>query len=171
MNFSSAVLTSVLTGLDPHEDTPVEILHVVLLGFIKYFWRDMVRNQVNDEQKIHLIQRLNSVDVQGLGISRLSGETLVNYAGSLTGRDFRVIAQVAPFVIFDLVPDDVFEAWLALSELVPLLWQPVINDINEYSVSCARLLFLICTDSYSGNRRTCYQELFTQDRPVDMRLV
>lgn len=42
MNFQSAVLTSVLTGLDPHEDTPVEILHVVLLGFIKYFWCDMV---------------------------------------------------------------------------------------------------------------------------------
>jgi len=60
---------------------------------------------------------------------------LVNYAGSLTGHDFRVIAQVAPFVIFDMVPDDVFEAWLALSKLVPLLWQPFINDIDEYSAS------------------------------------
>ncbi|KAF8966226.1 hypothetical protein BDZ97DRAFT_1657897 [Flammula alnicola] len=122
-----------LQGLDPHEDTPVEILHVVLLGFIKYFWRDMVRNQVNDDQKILLIQRLNSVDVRGLGISQLSGDTLVNYAGSLTGRDFRTIAQVAPFVIIDMVADDVFEAWLALSKLVPLLWQPIINDIDEYS--------------------------------------
>ena len=101
----------------------MEILHIVLLGFIKYFGRDVVRNQVNDEQKILLIQRLNSIDVHGLGISRLSGETLVNYAGSLTGRNFHLIAQVAPFVIFDLVPDDVFEAWQALSELVPLLWQ------------------------------------------------
>ena len=133
--FNAAMFTIAQTGLDPHEDTPVEILHVVLLGFIKYFWRDIVRNQTNDDQKTLLAQRLNSVDVRGLGISKLSGETLVNYAGSLTGRDFRVIAQVAPFVIFDMVPDDVFEAWLALSKLVPLLWQPTINDIDEYSVS------------------------------------
>lgn len=135
MFINACVFTISQIGLDPHQDTPVEILHVVLLGFIKYFWRNMVRNQVNDEQKLLLAQRLNSLDVHGLGISKLSGETLVNYAGSLTGRDFRVIAQVAPFVIFDMVPDDVFEAWLALSKLVPLLWQPFINDIDEYLVS------------------------------------
>jgi hypothetical protein len=82
-----------------------------------------------------LAQRLNSLDINGLGISQLSGETLVNYAGSLTGRDFRAIAQVAPFVVYDMVPDDVFQAWLALSKLVPLIWQPVIEDIDEYTVS------------------------------------
>jgi hypothetical protein len=59
---------------------------------------------------------------------------LVNYAGSLTGRDFRAIAQVAPFVIYDMVPADVFSAWVALSTLVPLLWQPFIDDIKAYSV-------------------------------------
>jgi len=121
-------------GLDPHQDTPVEILHVVLLGFVKYFWRDLIQNQINDDQKRLLSVRLNSIDVNGLGISRLAGETLVNYAGSLTGRDFRAIAQVAPFVIYDMVPADVFDAWVALSTLVPLLWQPVINDIQAYSV-------------------------------------
>lgn len=96
------------------------------------------------------------MDVHGLRISRLSGETLVNYAGSLTSRDFHVIAQVAPFVIFDLVPDNIFEAWPALSELVPLLWKPVINDIDEYLVSCAiackvPVAFLIHSLNYSGN--------------------
>ena len=129
------ILSKSLSGLDPHEDTPVEILHVVLLGFIKYFWRDLVQNQINDEQKSLLIIRLNSLNVDGLGISRLAGETLVNYAGSLTGRDFRAIAQVTPFVIYDMVPADVFDAWVALSTLVPLLWQPIIEDINAYSVS------------------------------------
>lgn len=126
-----------ILGLDPHQDTPVEILHVVLLGFVKYFWRDLIQNQLKgkDNKKELLAQRLSSLDVSGLGISPLAGKTLVNYAGSLTGRDFRIIAQTAPFVIYDLVPMDVFEAWLALSNLVPLIWQPVIKDINAYIVS------------------------------------
>lgn len=104
------------------------------MGFIKYFWRDLIQNQINDDQKRLLSVRLNSTNVNGLGISRLAGETLVNYAGSLTGRDFRAIAQVAPFVIYDMVPPDVFNAWVALSTLVPLLWQPFIDDIKAYSV-------------------------------------
>jgi hypothetical protein len=123
-----------LEGLDPHQDTPVEILHVVLLGFIKYFWRDLIKNQINDEQKQNLIIRLNSLNVSGLGISKLAGETLVNYAGSLTGRDFRAIAQVAPFVIYDLVSSDVYDARVSLFTLVPLLWQPSITGIDSYIV-------------------------------------
>lgn len=124
-----------LLGLDPHEDTPVEILHVVLLGFVKYFWRDLITNQIKADQKPLLIQRLNSYDVSGLGISKIGGETLVNYSGSLTGRDFRVISQVAPFVIHDLVPTDVFNAWVSLSKLVPLIYQPTIDDIDQFTVS------------------------------------
>lgn len=113
----------------------MEVLHVVLLGFVKYFWRDLVQNQVNEEQKKTLISRLNSLDVQGLGISRLGGATLVGYSGSLTGRDFRAISQVAPFVIYDMVGEDVYDAWVALSTLVPLIWQPVIENIDQYCVS------------------------------------
>ena len=111
----------------------MEILHVVLLGFLKYFWRDAVA-RLSDTQKTLLKTRLSSVDVSGLGFPPLSGETLVTYAGSLTGRDFRAISQVAPFVLYDLVPDRCYDAWVALSSLVPLIWQPEIDDLEAHLV-------------------------------------
>ena len=122
-------------ALDPHSDTPVEILHVVLLGFVKYLWRDAVNNQVkSDDLKEKLKIRLNSFDTSGLGISPLQGNTLVKYAGSLTGRDFRAIAQVAPFVLHDLVAPECYKAWVCLSKLIPLIWQPQITSLQRYLV-------------------------------------
>ncbi|KAJ7711756.1 hypothetical protein B0H16DRAFT_1667716 [Mycena metata] len=123
-----------IEGLDPHHDTPVEILHVILLGFVKYLWRDLVQNQLgsNAEKKALLVTRLNSFDVSGLGISPLAGHTLVQYSGSLTGRDFRAIAQAAPFVVYDLVSKDCLATWVALSKLIPLVWQPIIKDVDAH---------------------------------------
>ena len=132
------VLTVNIPGLDPHADTPVEILHTILLGFVKYFWRDVVHNQLgsNPPKKELLKIRLNSLDISGLQLGhQLSGHTLVQYAGSLTGRDFRIIAQVAPYVLYDLVPMECLNTWVSLCNLVPLLWQPTIADIDEYIVS------------------------------------
>ncbi|CAK5266203.1 unnamed protein product [Mycena citricolor] len=143
-----------IKGLDPHQDTPVEILHVVLLGFVKYLWRDLIQLQIKnkDDKKALLITHLNSVDTRGLGISPLAGQTLVQYAGSLTGRDFRAIAQVAPFTVYDLVSPQCFETWKALSKLVPLIWQPQIDDIEIYSDQLAREInhFLSCAARWTN---------------------
>ncbi|TCD66625.1 hypothetical protein EIP91_001135 [Steccherinum ochraceum] len=123
-----------IPGLDPHSDTPVEVLHVVLLGFVKYLWRDVIKHQLkdNDAKKAQLATRLSDLDVSGLGISKLAGHTLVQYAGSLTGRDFRTIAQVAPFVLYDLVSAPCYAAWLALSRMIPLIWQSKISNIDAH---------------------------------------
>ena len=127
------------SDLDANRDTPVEILHVVLLGFIKYFWRDAVAN-IKADSKAKLTVRISSLDTTGLCIPPLSGKTLVQYSGSLTGRDFRAIAQIGPFVLYDLLPDECYNAWLALSALVPLIWVPVINDLPVYLVSRALVM-------------------------------
>ena len=127
--------TQFSTDLNPHADTPVEILHVILLGFVKYFWRDAVA-RIGADKKPMLMAHLSSFDTSGLNIPPLAGYTLVKYAGSLTGRDFRAIAQAAPFVLHDLgLTDDQLHAWSALSALVSLVWQPDISDINHYLVS------------------------------------
>jgi hypothetical protein len=109
-----------------------------LLGFVKYFWRDVINNQLGknkSDKKLKLADRLYSVDVSGLGISPLQGDVLVGYSGSLVGRDFRAIAQVAPFVLKGLVSDKCYETWVALSKLIPLIWQPRIDNLPQYIVS------------------------------------
>ncbi|KAJ7869102.1 hypothetical protein B0H14DRAFT_3083946 [Mycena olivaceomarginata] len=134
-----------IKGLDPHQDTPVEILHVVLLGFIQL--------NKKDEKKELLATRLSSLDVSSLGISPLAaGQTLVRYSGSLTGRDFRAISQVAPFVLYDLVSDDCFKTWQALSKIVPLIWQPEIDDIESHIALLTKEIehFLLCAARWTN---------------------
>ncbi|KAJ7020784.1 hypothetical protein C8F04DRAFT_1213983 [Mycena alexandri] len=135
-----------IRDFNPHQDTPVEILHVILLGFVKYFWRDAVARVKNSDKEI-LISRLSSFNICGLGISPLPGHTLVNYSGSLTGRDFRTIVQAAPFVLQGLLPAPYIELWTALSAVVTLVWQPEILDLDKHThqLDAAIKHFLDCT--------------------------
>ncbi|KAJ7792011.1 hypothetical protein B0H13DRAFT_1747118 [Mycena leptocephala] len=120
-----------IAEFDPNRDTPVEILHVVLLGVVKYWWRDAVSRQ-NSKGKEELKARLSSVDVAGLNAPPIRGNTYVQYAGSLVGRDFRVILQVAPVVLHGLIPQAHYDGWVALCKLAPLMFQPVIEHMPSY---------------------------------------
>ncbi|KAJ3846278.1 hypothetical protein EV368DRAFT_70052, partial [Lentinula lateritia] len=119
-----------IKGLDPHQDTPVKILHVILLGVVKYHWRDAVARTKKDHNI--LIGHLSSFNTWGLGLSPLPGKTLVNYAGSFTGWDFQAVVQATPFVLYGLLSGEQLETWKALSSLASLVWQPEIHDIDEY---------------------------------------
>ncbi|KAJ6610833.1 hypothetical protein B0H10DRAFT_1743987, partial [Mycena sp. CBHHK59/15] len=110
---------------DPNTDSPVEILHVVLLGFVKYFSRDTVSRKKPEGKNI-LKAQINSFDTSPLGVAKARRNTLVQYAGSLTGRDFRLILQFAPAVLYGLIPEEAYEAWLALCRLAPLVFEPEI---------------------------------------------
>ncbi|EPQ49898.1 hypothetical protein GLOTRDRAFT_16972, partial [Gloeophyllum trabeum ATCC 11539] len=120
-----------IPDFDANQDSPVEILHVVLLGVVKYWWRDAVSRQ-NSKGKEELKTRLSSIDTAGLGTSRLRGHTLVQYAGSLVGRDFRLILQVGPSVLHGLILETHYKGWLALCRLAPLLFQPSIEHMDIY---------------------------------------
>ncbi|KAF7334908.1 hypothetical protein MVEN_02240500 [Mycena venus] len=120
-----------IDGFDANRDTPVEILHVVLLGVVKYWWRDAVSRQ-NSKGKEELKARLSSVDVAGLNTPPIRGNTYVQYAGSLVGRDFRVILQVALVVLYGLIPQTHYDGWATLCKLAPLMFQPVIEHLPAY---------------------------------------
>ncbi|KAJ7348328.1 hypothetical protein DFH08DRAFT_1000016 [Mycena albidolilacea] len=120
-----------IDGFDANRDTPVEILHVVLLDVVKYWWRDAVSRQ-NSKGKEELKARLSSVDVAGLNTPPIRGNTYVQYAGSVVGRDFRVILQVALVVLYGVIPQTHYDGWVTLCNLAPLMFLPVIEHLPTY---------------------------------------
>ncbi|KAK1216350.1 hypothetical protein PQX77_021020 [Marasmius sp. AFHP31] len=99
------------------KNTPVEILHVVLLGFVLYLWQDVIKNQLKDkaDKKQLLTAWLSSVCVEGLGLDALLSDMLVHYYGSLTGGDFHKVVQVAPFLLHGLGSEECYAIWITLS--------------------------------------------------------
>ncbi|KAH9914360.1 uncharacterized protein BXZ73DRAFT_55012, partial [Epithele typhae] len=129
-----------MPGVDIHLDTPTEILHTVLLGVVKYFWGQTI-HILDKSNHLDLFQtRLASVNVEGLNVPSLNAEYMVRYKGSLIGKHFKSIAQVMTFLIYDLVPISVLDAWYVIGKLVVLLWHTTIEDLEAYLANLSRTI-------------------------------
>ncbi|KIL54692.1 hypothetical protein M378DRAFT_44032, partial [Amanita muscaria Koide BX008] len=119
-------------GINVHLDTPVEILHTVLLGVVKYFWGQSV-HVMSKSRCMHTFQaRLASINKDSLNAPSLNAAYICHYTGSLIGRHFKSIAQVMPFLIYDILPSNLIKAWTSIGTLVVLLWHTSIEDIDQY---------------------------------------
>ncbi|KAL4066411.1 hypothetical protein V8B97DRAFT_2025393 [Scleroderma yunnanense] len=108
-----------MPGIDIHKDTPTEILHTILLGI--------------KEKKIVLFQtHLGSVATAGLNIHSVQVEYICHYKGGLISKHFKMLTQVMSFLIFNLVPCDILQAWLIIGRLIVLAWCTDIEDIEAY---------------------------------------
>ncbi|KAG2063297.1 hypothetical protein BDR04DRAFT_1038375, partial [Suillus decipiens] len=127
-----------MPGVNIHRDTPTEILHTVLLGVVKYFWGQTVFIL----EKAHLLDtfqtRLESISTNGLHAPTLGTEYICHYKGSLIGKHFKSLAQVMPYIIYDLVLKTVLNGWTVIGEVVVLLWHTKIDDLETYlaQLSC-----------------------------------
>ncbi|KAI8461625.1 hypothetical protein BY996DRAFT_6429319 [Phakopsora pachyrhizi] len=105
-----------LKGFDGHKDMPVEVLHVVLLGILKYLYQDLIGG-LSASKKEELIARLQSCDTSNLNIQPIKAKYLVQHYLSLVGKDFMVLIQAAPFVFFPLIEDSKRKIWISLCHL------------------------------------------------------
>ncbi|EFP91328.2 uncharacterized protein PGTG_16982 [Puccinia graminis f. sp. tritici CRL 75-36-700-3] len=120
-----------LKGFDMVEDTPVEILHVFLLGAVKYLFRDFMKG-LNELQKDDLLALWNSFNTNSLNIPSVRPKSMVQYASSLIGKDFRIILQAAPFIFFQFMTESKIKIWSSLCHLGSLIFQTHIEDMTEY---------------------------------------
>ena len=144
-----------IRGLDIHKDTPTEILHTILLGVVKYFWGQtaFILDKANSLGTFQT--RLESINKDGLNSPTLGADYIVRYKGGLIGRHFKSLAQVMPYLIYDLVLDTVLEGWLAIGRLVVLLWHTSIEDMECYLVSTPSFLEYPVNQLVQDPRLTC----------------
>ncbi|KAI8450190.1 hypothetical protein BY996DRAFT_6417621 [Phakopsora pachyrhizi] len=108
-------------GFDGHKDTPVEVLHVILLGIVKYLYCDLISGLTVDK-KDELVAQLQSFDIGNLNIPPIKAKYLVQNYSSLVGKDFKIIIQAAPFVFFTIIEELRQKIWISLCHLCSLIF-------------------------------------------------
>jgi hypothetical protein len=135
--------TNKQAAVNIHMDTPTEILHTILLGVVKYFWGQTVY-LLDKSKHMEIFEiRLASFDSNGLNSPSISAEYMCRYKGSLIGKHFKSLAQIMQFLVYDLVPPTVLEAWNVIGDLVVLLWHTKIEHTETYLVRWCCLCYAL----------------------------
>ncbi|KAI9104002.1 hypothetical protein DFS34DRAFT_700620 [Phlyctochytrium arcticum] len=117
-----------------HADIPIEVLHTVLQGAVKYLLRDTLNNRISTDDKVILEARLRSMDTTTGFYQPLVVSQIMQHVNSLVGKDIKNFVQITPFVLHDLVTPDVLDVWTSLANLVQLVFRRRYDANSGYLV-------------------------------------
>ncbi|KAJ7062538.1 hypothetical protein C8F01DRAFT_1281319 [Mycena amicta] len=120
------------SGLDPNRDTPVEILHTILLGIIKYVWHLLHTSWSSSQQDLFAV-RLQSTDTDGLTIPPIRAAYMMQDRNGLIGKHFKALMQTMVFHMHEITSPEQFALVKAVCALGPLLWVSEIDDMAQYT--------------------------------------
>ncbi|KAF8168642.1 hypothetical protein K438DRAFT_1616019, partial [Mycena galopus ATCC 62051] len=121
-----------IAGLDPSQDTPVELLHTILLGVMKYIWHLLNTSQWSDTDRHLFAIRLQTTDLSGLTVPPLRAGYMIQYKNNLIGKHFKTLMQTLAFHIHSICTPEQFTLVKAAGELGALLWVPEIDNMENY---------------------------------------
>ena len=93
---------------------PVEVLHTVLLGPYKYLLGKTMQS-LKPPQKKEILAWIASFNDSGF--TGCMSSNVTQYSQSFVGRDFKVWAQMAPFILAHKLPPPQLELWTALTDV------------------------------------------------------
>ncbi|OAV96041.1 hypothetical protein PTTG_02286 [Puccinia triticina 1-1 BBBD Race 1] len=120
-----------LIGFDGCKDTPVEILHVFLLGVVKYMTHDFMKS-LKPPQLAGVLASWQAFNIDSLNISSIQAKYLSKHFCSLIGKDFNIILQTAPFVLYQYMDDSQRAWWNSLCMLGTYIFETCIHDMVQY---------------------------------------
>ncbi|KZV84010.1 hypothetical protein EXIGLDRAFT_807538 [Exidia glandulosa HHB12029] len=122
-----------IAGLDPHSDTPVEVLHTVLLGIVRYAWHGFYSGWDNaGVAGEKFVARLQSTDTRGLSSAPIRAAYIAQYKNNLIGKHYKTLMQTLAFHIHGLASPELFHVVRCIGALGAVLWIPEIDDLEVY---------------------------------------
>ena len=120
-----------LKAFDGCKDTPVEVLHVVLIGIVKYLTNDFMSNMTR-ANLIELEARWRAFNCEGVSMAPLQPKYMICHYGSFIGKEYRIFIQAAPFVFYPLMSQDMKAVWDPLCQIGSMSLQKRIPDMDLF---------------------------------------